>query len=1667
MLPVSIGMSLDLGTCGRPARRACVLSSCLDGLGCAPTATDVAGADEVPSDAAPVNSDGPSTGTKIALRHFYLGVRILDGSSISGGPVLRFSVTGDGVSINPETGELSLLTDSLLEGFAVTVTLADESGTVSRVFRLAMDPVEAASGTTPQPTAQPILEGTGEIGTVVTVDPGQWSGTPEPEIALQWCLDGEAIAGASAAEYAPVTADDGRSLHCRVTARNAIGSASAETEALEVRFAAPTAVDVLADLAAIEGEEALVVEAAAAFAGDGLTFAVTGAEATIDAATGRLTIPTAAPRAAETITVTATNSGGTASVQFQVAIEPRVADVPGRIPATLWSADEVRDEAPEGRRRVSISPEVAIPAGFELRLYSGPERLASQPSLDTTRAMQPGETFTTRGGLTIGTVCHNLLFWYRPEDGVWTQASENVVVFEIAGLEPAEPAEPLPVAPAVLSAPVLAGSGKIDSELAVDAGAWSGEPEISLQWLRDEEPIPDATAAVYVPVPEDDLTEVCCRVTARNAAGETEVETETIRVTYVAPVPVGELHDEIFDEDTGIQEVPTAQAFEGQNLAFTVTGAGASINAASGVVTIDTATPGFETITVAATNSGGEATQSFQVTIEALPEDPLDIPSIAADLWLFEAEAWSAEQSGARMSITPAAAIAVPEGYELRGYIGGNPAGVGATSMTARLVPGTKFVTNGFFSGDVHARLYWRQMETDSYETADEGGKALSVLSESILPPAKPEILLQPTEDMLAQAAAMPNPRYGPRLNPETGQAQWGQAGTQNNGFNGQHPLVLALGELSGQASQRNALISRMKFICAPGNEPAAEGNYAQQHEMNAYAAAAVLRDLPFWTNELTQTERDRWDTIMKACLFSGAFSASDLNPYLPSHPQRDIAGHQNNWRNGNPNHRLAYCLNPIIAMAYFGGATAAQALLDTFNVDIFVAEAISCGLNNIARTYTRANWPNGPTKAQMETAIRGYTFEGRTLSQWLQVIEAEVLNTNPGDRGCINKIIKRGLNNGLGVSGTNGCGTTIQNLVVPNEGQLGMWREFDAMDSGGPRCSLEYVIGGYRCLMSTIVVLAARGYWDAKNATVRAIYDRINLANTDAIWKQREAGHKDYSISSCRRTWQPNSETDNASWGFTYTWGLWEQVLKPAHQISEASPKDSGQPDPNNPPAVGTPGETVQSATVSQDGLTVMHSKSHTIGTYNLGDHWVLAGSGDPATIVSRSPASQQVDGTWRNGMMAFTANGHTRYTDGSTADERILGNEGHNAPMCPQGGLGALGFDQRMSVRSATPYRDRRDLGRALPLVVTEGTVLSSRSDPTSHSEQNISNGSRRCIERIIPITYVGTAPPAGSFRPGIMANGRASLWTEADMDLSILPSYPVPPGLPSPIDLFDMIRRIRNVWTRNDHNSRSAAMNFNMRVLGGHPGYGRDMGRTLGAAGIALLCNIPVQQKFDLAKAMVQIGIDVDSVVAAGGRWAERGAILCSWALPHLMAAMILNNAGMKSRHSENWRAFHEKRQIWTVGQGDVGRVLRPQRDGSATATYKQGDVGTPEWGVHHVTQPEQDGRSPYPGNPTSYRHVNSAVQQATAICVWAIPGAKEVWNYDVFLDYVDRMSGTDSINGFFDDIAGDGGNAPSAWSRAFYKAHRANWGSRIFGVNPNLRSAPLGGLGDGWS
>ncbi len=77
----------------------------------------------------------------------------------------------------------------------------------------------------PSNQAPPAVSGTGAVGQPLTCAPGTWSGADAFDFL--WLRDGAPLFGAIASTYVPLSSDAGTTLSCRVTARNAGGSATA------------------------------------------------------------------------------------------------------------------------------------------------------------------------------------------------------------------------------------------------------------------------------------------------------------------------------------------------------------------------------------------------------------------------------------------------------------------------------------------------------------------------------------------------------------------------------------------------------------------------------------------------------------------------------------------------------------------------------------------------------------------------------------------------------------------------------------------------------------------------------------------------------------------------------------------------------------------------------------------------------------------------------------------------------------------------------------------------------------------------------------------------------------------------------------------------------------------------------------------------------------------------------------------------------------------------------------------------------------------------------------------------------------------------------------------------------------------------------------------------
>ena len=89
----------------------------------------------------------------------------------------------------------------------------------------------------PASTSDPRIIGTARAGRTLTCAPGSWTGAAG--FAFAWLRDGKPVSGAARSAYTARRGDAGHALQCRVTARNAGGTATATSAPVVVRGAQP------------------------------------------------------------------------------------------------------------------------------------------------------------------------------------------------------------------------------------------------------------------------------------------------------------------------------------------------------------------------------------------------------------------------------------------------------------------------------------------------------------------------------------------------------------------------------------------------------------------------------------------------------------------------------------------------------------------------------------------------------------------------------------------------------------------------------------------------------------------------------------------------------------------------------------------------------------------------------------------------------------------------------------------------------------------------------------------------------------------------------------------------------------------------------------------------------------------------------------------------------------------------------------------------------------------------------------------------------------------------------------------------------------------------------------------------------------------------------------
>jgi hypothetical protein len=301
------------------------------------------------------------------------GVHILNADISFDSEGLTFRLTGDDVSVDPETGVINISAELLQTGLEVTLNVTDALGT-RNAYQISIaqndrpEPPEQPTGSVPVLVAAPAIAGSGRIGETLGASRGTWNDAES--FTFQWLRNGNEIAGATGANYVPVDADDLAALSCRVMARNAAGSATAVSAALTVTLRPPAAAGTQADVTFVQGTGAKTLDLGAAFEGPELVFSVRGAGAVIDAGTGLVSFSTDALIDGEEIVVTASNSGGSDALRFRVSVEPMLL-----APVVLATLEDVEFTLGTGVQTVSAQ---AGFAGLDLEyvLDAAPEGIA-------------------------------------------------------------------------------------------------------------------------------------------------------------------------------------------------------------------------------------------------------------------------------------------------------------------------------------------------------------------------------------------------------------------------------------------------------------------------------------------------------------------------------------------------------------------------------------------------------------------------------------------------------------------------------------------------------------------------------------------------------------------------------------------------------------------------------------------------------------------------------------------------------------------------------------------------------------------------------------------------------------------------------------------------------------------------------------------------------------------------------------------------------------------------------------------------------------------------------------------------------------------------------------------------------------------------------------------
>ena len=597
-----------------------------------------------------------------------------------------------------------------------------------------------------------------------------------------------------------------------------------------------------------------------------------------------------------------------------------------------------------------------------------------------------------------------------------------------------------------------------------------------------------------MPVAADDKTALTCRVTASNAVGSAVATTAAVQVSYAAPVANGTLPDLDLVLGAAAGSVAAGAAFTGSALSYAVSGAGATIDASTGAVSVPTGSLlAATTVTVTASNSGGSASVGFKASVKGVLPAAVTAPTLSGTGRIgssvgVDSGTWSGK---------PAPTIALQwrrDGVDIAGATGASYVPVAADDKTA---------------------LTCRVTATNAVGSAVATTAALTV-TQVTSTPGFPAV----TAAMLAAATSKPNVKYN-------------ESDTTNAAFNGGAAVVEAYAAFQGDQSADAAVLAQLRSNLTANNCPGGAGGYGLQHQSLFNCMAALVKRTPRLWNQLTATERTNTDLLVKAVLVAGAAMGSDHNPIKDT--KSFIGGEE--WRGAAPNWYSAKPTAVLAARMFLGSDDALTTFLNGFSRAAFRTALTKAGLTNAVNVAANTDtWSD----ANVESALQNWTWKGKTTQGLAMAKDMHEYMFS----GTIMTGLGGTAANGWIGAGLDGYGKIRAGEAgLPNKGRLGMCLELDTVDAEGQRSSMSYATWGYRMSMCLALIQMCEGTFDRTSPEVQALAARMQLGHTDFVYKCNQ-GYNSYAHGASSGSW--TAAQMSTTWGWAYNHEIWPTLVKP-----------------------------------------------------------------------------------------------------------------------------------------------------------------------------------------------------------------------------------------------------------------------------------------------------------------------------------------------------------------------------------------------------------------------------------------------------------------------------------------------------------------------------------------